>query len=347
MASLLSILGLLGMPVGAYLLSLCIRGATTPWAWGWMVAYVLVDLGLFWLVGEPRRARICLALGLVLAAGLGGLRYTRNVPTPQGAELRLPAGTPGHWAGRLGEEADLGPMLLTAFGDVGAYPGDDVHRGRPFVRQAYRRMRADPDFTTVPSTVAASTLGATSPTSVEALVFNAPAEGARAERAVIFLHGAGALQKLPCWMLARRMPDAMVVCPTVGLRGEWAHPDGAATFQTVLSWVRERASAVYGIGWGSGGEGLLRLLNGNALGHVSGIVLVSGYAEAYFDDVRRSGIPVLILRGDADARTPAFRVDGLAGVDRVRNVEMAGGTFVFYEQEDAVLEEIDGFCGAH
>jgi pimeloyl-ACP methyl ester carboxylesterase len=207
-------------------------------------------------------------------------------------------------------------------------------------------MRADPDFAPVPSTLAANMLGMTSSRAIETLVFNPPPEG-RADRAIIFMHGAGPLFKLPCWMLARRMPDAMIVCPTVGLRGEWAHPDAAATFQAVLSWTRERSSAVYAVGWGTGGHGLLRLLNGNSLGHVSGMVLVSGYDENYFDDVRRSGLPILILHGEQDNRTPAFRVDGLAGIDRVRNLEMPGDYFVFYEQEERVLEEVDSFCGAH
>lgn len=346
MASFLSILGLLGMPVGVYLITLCARGATTPWAWAWMVVYVLFDLGCFWLVGSPRRARIMLGIGTALLAAIVGLRHARNFPTAMGANVRLPANTPGSWVGRLAEEADLGPMMVTAFGDFGAFRREDVSRARPYMKQDYRRMRADLDFSTVPSTLGANMLGMSSPSAIETLVFNTPPEG-RAARAIIFMHGAGPLFKLPCWMLARRMPDAMIVCPTVGLRGEWAHPNAAAAFQTVLSWTRERSSAVYAIGWGTGGHGLLRLLNGNALGHVSGLVLVSGYDENYFDDVRRSGIPILILRGEQDNRTPPFRVDGLAGLDRVRNLEMPGDYFVFYEQEDVVLEEIDSFCGAH
>jgi pimeloyl-ACP methyl ester carboxylesterase len=345
-ASFLSILGLLGMPVGAYLISLCARGATTPWAWAWMAVYVLLDLGCFWLVGSPRRARVLLGLGLALLVAVVGLRHLKSYPTGLGSVVRLPANAPGRWIGRLGEEADLGPMMVTAFGDFGAFRGEDVARARPFLKQDYRRMRADTDFAPVPSTLAANMLGMTSPTGIETLVFNPPPEG-RADRAIIFLHGAGPLYKLPCWMLARRMPDAMIICPTVGLRGEWLHPDSAATFQTVLSWARERSSAVYAIGWGTGGHGLLRMLNGNSLGHVSGMVLVSGYDENYFDDVRRSGLPILILHGEQDNRTPAFRVDGLAGLDRVRNLEMPGDYFVFYEQEEVVLEEIDSFCGAH
>jgi pimeloyl-ACP methyl ester carboxylesterase len=345
-ASFLSILGLLGMPVGAYLISLCARGATTSWAWAWMTVYVLLDLGCFWLVGSPRRARILLGLGIALLCALVGMRHLKSQPTGLGASVRLPANTPGRWIGRLGEEADLGPMMVTAFGDFGAFRGEDVARARPYLKQNYRRMRADPDFAPVPSTLAANMLGMTSSRAVETLVFNPPPEG-RADRAIIFMHGAGPLFKLPCWMLARRMPDAMIVCPTVGLRGEWAHPDAAATFQAVLSWTRERSSAVYAVAWGTGGHGLLRLLNGNSLGHVSGMVLVSGYDENYFDDVRRSGLPILILHGEQDNRTPAFRVEGLAGIDRVRNLEMPGDYFVFYEQEDRVLEEVDSFCGAH
>ena len=346
MASFLSILGLLGMPVGIYLITLCARGATTPWAWAWMVTYLLLDLGCFSLVGNPRRGRILLGLGVALLVAVVGLRHMKSYPTGLGSNVRLPANTPGHWINRLAEEADLGPMMLTAFGDFGAFPGDDVKRARPYIKRSYRTLRSDPEFAPVPSTVAANILGTTSTAATETLVFNPPPEG-RADRAIIFLHGAGPLFKLPCWMLARRMPDAMIVCPTVGLRGEWTHPNAVATFQSVLAWTRERASAVYAIGWGTGGHGLLRQLNGNSLGHVSGMVLVSGYDENYFDDVRRSGLPILILRGDADLRTPAFRVEGLAGLDRVRNLEIPGDHFVFYEQEELVLEELDSFCGAH
>lgn len=346
MASFLSILGLLGMPVGVYLISLCVRGAVTPWAWAWMAVYVLLDLGCFWLVGSPRRARALLSLGAALLCAVVGLRHTHSHRTAHGANLRLPSEASGRWIGRLVEETDLGPMMVTAFGDFGAFPKDDVARARPYLKQDYRRMRGDPDFAPVPSTLGANMLGMSSPEGVETLVFNPPAEG-RAPRAIIFLHGAGPLYKLPCWMLARRMPDALIVCPSVGLRGEWAHPDGVAAFQAVLSWTRQRSAAVYAVGWGTGGHGLQRLLNANALGHVSGMVLVSGYDENYFDDVRRSGLPILILRGEQDRRTPAFRVDGLAGLDRVRNLEMPGGYFVFYEQEEVVQEEIDSFCGAH
>lgn len=346
MASFLSILGLLGMPVGAYLISLCARGATTSWAWAWMAVYVLLDLGCFWLVGSPRRARVLLGLGAALLVTIIGLRHTRSHGTALGASVRLPANSEGRWINRLAEEADLGPMMVTAFGDFGAFRGDDVKHVRPYLKLSYRRLRGDLDFAPVPSTVGANILGMTSPAAIETLVFNPPAQG-RADRAIIFMHGAGPLFKLPCWMLARRMPDAMIVCPSVGLRGEWTHPDAAATFQTVLSWTRERSSAVYAVGWGTGGHGLLRLLNTNALGHVSGMVLVSGYDENYFDDVRRSGLPILIVRGEQDNRTPAFRVEGLAGLGRVRNLEMAGDYFVFYEQEEVVLEELDSFCGAH
>ena len=81
-------------------------------------------------------------------------------------------------------------------------------------------------------------------------------------------------------------------------------------------------------------------------GHVSGFVLLSGFDENYFDAIRRSEIPLLIIRGDQDSRTPPFRVEGVAQLGRIQNVELSAGHYVLYEQEDDVLERIDSFCGA-
>ena len=85
----------------------------------------------------------------------------------------------------------------------------------------------------------------------------------------------------------------------------------------------------------------------NLLGHMSGLGLISGFDENYFDNVRRSTIPIMIIRGTEDARTPPFRVAGLANAAAVRNFEVPGGAYVFYEAEETVLEHIDTFCGAH
>ncbi len=344
MAVLASILGLLGIPVGVYLASLCARGGVSAWAWGWLVVYVLLDVAAFSAQNNPRRARITLGAALALLALIAGVRHARVHPMPAGLTVMLPSEKPGPWIDRLGEDGDLGMMVFVVMGDFGGVRPDDRRRAKPYLRAAWARMRRDPEFAPIPSPLVSNILGRTSASNVHTLVLNPPQQ-AKASRAVIYLPGTGGSSKLPCYLLARRMPDAMIVCPTMGMGGEWANEAGEAAWGHVLTYTRNRAEMVYVIGEGYGGRGLLHLLSRDLLGHLSGAVLLAGYEEAYFDQVRRSSIPLLILRGDEDARTPAFRVEGVAGLERVQNVELAAGHYVLYEQEDEVLERLDTFCG--
>ena len=343
MPVLLSILGLLGIPVGVYLMSLCVRGGVSGWGWAWMAIYVLFDVALLLVQSEPRRAKIAGGIGAALLVALVGLRHTRAHPTPAGRIIVLPSEAPGPWIDRLADDGDLGMILFVAMTDFGGIRSDDARRARSYVKAAWRRMRNDPEFHAIPSPVPSNLLGLTSGTAVHTLVLN-PQE--RAPRAVIYLHGTGGSSKLPCWLLARRMPDAMILCPTVGLGGEWFNERGTAAWEQVLNYATAHSDGVYAIGAGYGGRGLLHLANQNLLGHVAGFVLLSGFDENYFDQVRRSRVPILIIRGDGDARTPAFRVEGVSGLERVQNVELNAGHFVLYEQEDGVLELVDSFCGA-
>jgi pimeloyl-ACP methyl ester carboxylesterase len=343
MSVLFSIVGFLGIPVGAYLVSLCARGGVSAWGWAWMVVYILIDFAAFSAQGEPRRAKMLLAAGLVILAGIVGIRNTRVHPTAEGTIVRLPSGSPGPWADRLAEDGDLGMMMFIAMSDFGGVRADDRRRAKPYMRAAYARMRRDTAYAPIPSPIVSNLLGDTSPSNLHTLILN-PQE--QAPRAIIFLHGVGGSSKLPCYLMASRMPDAMILCPTIGMGGEWADDRGVEAWRTLLAYTRLHASSVYVIGHGYGGRGLLHLLGRNLLGHVSGAVLIAGFDENYFDSVRRSTIPLLIIRGDQDARTPPFQVEGVANLHLVQNIELPAGHYVFYEQEDEVLERLDAFCGA-
>ncbi len=343
MAVLISIFGLLGIPVGVYLASLCVRGGVSAWAWAWMLVYVLVDVAALSAQAAPRRARISAGLAAGVLAAILGMRNSKSHPTPSGMTVMLPSEAPGPWVDRLAEDGDLGMMTFIAMSDFGGVSPEDRRRARAYIRAAWLRLRRDPDYAPIPSPLVSNLLGRTDGSNVHTLVLN-PQPG-RASRAVIFLHGTGGGSKLPCYLLARRMPDALIVCPSIGLGGEWANEQGVAAWQHAFDYARARASGVYVIGNGYGGRGLLHLLSRNMLGHLAGAVLLSGFDENYFDAVRRASIPVLIIRGEEDARTPRFRVEGLAGLERIQNVELPGGHFVLYEQEDEVLETIDTFCG--
>jgi pimeloyl-ACP methyl ester carboxylesterase len=341
---LFSILGLLGIPVGVYIFTVAIRAGLTVWGWAWMLAYVLLDFAALSAQNSPYRAKVTFGAFLVLLGVIVGARHSRAHATEKGMVIQLPTATQGPWIDRLGDDGDLGMMTFIVMSDFGGVRTDDRRRAKAYLRAAWNRLRRDPDYAPIPSPIPSNLLSRTSGTNLHTLVLNMQP---RAPRSVIFLHGTGGSSKLPCYLLARRMPDALVLCPSIGMGGEWANSEGTLAWQHTLSYAREHAEAVYVIGSGYGGRGVLHLLSSSLLGHVSGAVLLSGFDENYFDAVRRSEIPLLIIRGDQDARTPAFRVEGLARLDRVQNMEFPAGHYVLYEQEDEVLQAIDSFCGGH
>lgn len=343
MKGFLAILGLLGLLPGLYALSLLVRAGGSGWMWAWMVAYFVLCWGLAWLTSEPLRARIFLGVAGAILAVIVGVRGLRATPSGLGSLVRWPGEQTAPWATRLVDDGDATAMLLVAFADFGGIRGEDWDRAKVPITTQLRAMRRDREFRPIPSIVVGQLLGRNTPESPLAYIFNPPPAGERAPRAIIYMHGAGGAQKLPCWMLARRMPDAMVVCPAVGLGGEWANEAGQRVFETAVQYVTERSGATYVLGHQYGARGALYLLDRSFRGHVAGVVLMSGMDENYFDAIRRAAIPLLVVRGNQDTRTPVLRAEGQAGLERVRHLDLDGGNLLFYEQSETVLQELDDF----
>lgn len=345
MKGFLSILGFLGLLPLAYVVSLVVRGAVTPWAWLWLAVLIAFDLGLLWLSNEPRRARIALSIAAGLFGILAAGRTMKSHATGVGTLVFLPDMSPAPWYTRLGDESDLDGMLYVVFSDTGTINSDDARRTKATVRSLRSQMARDGEYRPIPSIVLGQLVSTHQPQRPMAYVFNAPVEGERADRAVIVMHGVGGAQKLPCWMLARRMPDAMVVCPAVGLGGEWANDAGQQTFETVMQFVERRSRQTFVFAFNYGARGALHLMSRSFRGHIHGVALISGMDENYFDDLRRSNIPTMIVRGQADTRTPVFRAEGQGGLARIHHLDLEGGNQVFYEQSETLLDELDTFAG--
>ncbi len=344
MATFLSILGFLGIPIGIYLSSLVFRGAQTGWAWAWLGVYVLFDFAALWASTEPRRARVCAAAGgFILAIVLAG-RLRVHHQTSVAKLVVLPGERAASWTAGLGEEADIAGMGFVGFADFGAISHLEVATARGPLAAAYRRLRADPSYGPVATPTIPTMLGMPSESAFPTVVLNAPAVGEQRPRAVVLLHGLGGGLVLPCWMLARVMPDAVVICPSIGFGADWNSETGYQAYNSTVAYAQERSGAVYVVGMSSGATGLEALISRNQLGHVAGAVLLSGYEEAGFDGIRRSEIPVLIIRGDHDPRTPPFDQHGLASLDHVQILEVPGGHYVYLEQQDTVLAAMDDFC---
>ncbi|MBI5517156.1 MAG: alpha/beta hydrolase [Deltaproteobacteria bacterium] len=345
MKGFLSILGLVGLLPGVYLTILTFRSAQTVWAWVWLAIYLLLCIGAFLLQNEPRRARWVGGVGLGLLAAVILLRGLRAGDTYFGRTTTLPAGGTGRWLGRLVEESDLALLGFTAMTDFGVVRKEEALTARPLLRAAYRGMRADPDFRTVPTPLAASILNLSGPGHVEATLINPPAPGEQAERAIVVLHGLGGAVNLPCYLLARQLSNAFVVCPSVGVAADWGLDRGAQVFQEVLTWLTPQTRSVCVVALSAATVGAQRLLARNLLGHVSGAVLISGFNEEEFDAIRRSDIPLLMIRGTTDTRTPRFDLQGqFAHLAHVHALELEGGHYVFLEQQGEVLDQIDQFC---
>lgn len=343
MKGFLSICGLFGLLPGLYALSLLVRAGGSGWMWAWLVVHFALCWGLAWLSSEPSRARFFLGIAAGIFAAIAALRGLRTTPSGSGSLLRWPADEDAPWATRLVDDGDATAMLMVAFTDFGGIRGEDWDRARAAIATHLRGMRRDREFRPIPSIVLGQLLGRNAPDSPLVYVFNPPPAGTRASRAVIYLHGVGGAQKLPCWMLARQMPDAMIVCPAVGLGGEWGNDEGQRVFETAVQRVTERSRATYVLGHQYGARGALYLLDRSFRGHIAGVVLLSGMDESRFEAIRRAAIPLLVVRGNQDTRTPVLRAEGQAGLERVRHLDLDGGNLLFYERSEAILQELDDF----
>jgi hypothetical protein len=341
----LSILGLVGLLPGIYLTILTFRSAQTVWAWVWLVIYLALCVGAFLLQNEPRKARWVGGVGLGLLAAVLLLRGFRAGNNYFGRTATLPGDGTGRWLGRLFEESDLALLGFTALTDLGVVRKEEARAARPLLKAAYRTMRQDPDFQSVPTPLVASLVNLSGPGHIEAVLVNPPPPGEQSERTIVVLHGLGGALNLPCYLLARQLTNAFVVCPSVGVAADWGLDRGARVFEEVLTWVQPRSRSVCVVALSRATLGAQRLLARRMLGHVAGAVLVSGFDEDEFDAIRRSDIPLLLIRGTNDVRTPRFDLQGqFAHLAHVHTLELEGGHYVFLEQQGEVLDQIDQFC---
>lgn len=161
----------------------------------------------------------------------------------------------------------------------------------------------------------------------------------RASVGVVFLHGYGGNFGVQCSVIARALPDALVLCPSTGIAGDWWSADGLATIEAAHAALRARGIdrvLLMGISNGAVGVGL-------ALPRVTsrfdGAVMISGVAPS----APTPSVPALVLHGTHDGMMRAALVRRWADSHGVRLRELSGTHFVLLEQEAAVAEALREF----
>lgn len=161
------------------------------------------------------------------------------------------------------------------------------------------------------------------------VVIAEPRSGTLPNIGIIFLHGYGGNFTLQCWLIASAgyQIDALTVCPSTRVNGNWWSLQGQAILQETMGYVQQRGvERIYLAGLSNGAIGASRLA-GQYKDSLVGLILISGA------DPRATipELPILVLHGKYDERIPVSLIESYAA---------AGGpnaTFHLFESDHFLL----------
>jgi pimeloyl-ACP methyl ester carboxylesterase len=326
--------GLLALPLAA-LAGLCVYAGVSRWGLLLLLGLCLLDASLL-----LKRSKLALvALGMLLA--LGGARVTFAAAGSSLVLTTLPDDAGPRLVDRLVDEQDITLPVSALLGPSRLLRGGEGRGLLPSMQAAYREMRADQGAG--PSPVVATLLGLERPDAFDTLVIGP--RGAPSGLGLLFLHGFAGNFALPCWEIARAVPDrgAVVACPSVGFDGNWRTPAGAETVGRAIRFLRGhgvRTLILAGLSNGGIGASALAPRLGRT---IDGLILISGVAPG----APLPRVPVLVLQGRRDALVPArlARAYARRAGAHARYVELDGDHFVLVERAGEARAAIADWIG--
>lgn len=275
------------------------------------------------------RRRTWLALAAGAAVLCGTLRVVRAEQRADFRLITLPDNTPAESLSSVVDER-TGAMLAARFLDLhdGGEALVDV------LDEAYTRM--DRALGAVPTPAITTYLGMQSADRFDAVVVEPKDPPASA---VIFLHGYAGNFNVYCWHMANAIHDAstLVICPSVGPRGDFWTDQGLATVRATLDYLHDRnIQRVYLAGLSNGAVGAGTLAP-KLEDQLAGLILISGAPRG----ARPVRLPVLLIQGSADQMTPARLARAYAKRSRrATYASFDGGHFIFLSRYEAVASAI-------
>jgi predicted esterase len=120
---------------------------------------------------------------------------------------------------------------------------------------------------------------------------------------------------IQCWQIARAVEriSALTICPSTSWIGDWWTPQGEAIVRVSFAYLRERGiERIYLGGFSNGGNGVGSLVSALASEQeLKGLFFIAGMRNA--EQVRETGLPVLVLQGIHDGRIPVEYARQFAG----------------------------------
>jgi predicted esterase len=239
--------------------------------------------------------------------------------------ITLPDDTPSSWLTALMPER-TGVLLAARFLDL----IDDGEELDILLASAYERM--DRALGRVPTPAITTYLGMQSSTRFDTVVIE-PATKPTA--ALVFLHGYAGNFNIYCWHMAEavRSESLLVVCPSLGPRGDFWSEQGLDTVRSTLDYVRARGLPrvfLAGLSNGAVGAGVMAPKLASQL---AGVILISGAPTKG----SATNLPTLVVQGKGDEMMPARLVRAHARrAPYAEYVELPGGHFVFLSRHDEV-----------
>jgi pimeloyl-ACP methyl ester carboxylesterase len=300
--------------------------------WGWIVlalALFVTSLKLQW----RSACRVAVALTVLFAAA----RIARPASPEAHVETLHRDGrlTASPWLDRLFDERDaaiVGSRLMVALGHVRA---PEFGRLPDVIGVGLDRLEAAP--APAGSPVLTTLLGLEGPGGSTTTIFE-PRVG-QASVGVVFLHGYGGNFAVQCAVIARALPEAVVVCPSTTFDGAWWSQDSRSIIEASRSALEARGVQRFVLAGISNGAAGVTVALPQLPGRFERAVLISGIAPA----AAAPPIPTLVVQGSSDGMMRTKTVRAWARAHGVPVRELPGTHFVLLEQEPLVAEALHSF----
>lgn len=250
--------------------------------------------------------------------------------------ITLPDDTPSSWLTTLVPER-TGALLAARLLDL----TDDGEELDILLASAYERM--DRALGRVPTPAITTYLGMQSTTRFDTVVIEPPHEPTAA---LIFLHGYAGNFNIYCWHMAEavRGESLLVLCPSVGPRGDFWSQQGRETVRATLDYVRARGlERVFLAGLSNGAVGA-GVMAPELASQLAGVILVSGAPIK----VSATSLPTLVIQGEGDEMMPARLARAYANSgQRAEYVGLHGGHFIFLSRHAEVGRALRAWLSDH